>query len=104
MSAENAGMASDNDDMGGRISNLQMLAMNNDADSLNLILRSLTDSNPQIRSAAVEATIQFGSADAIPALQDALAKTESPPEKVDVQEAIDFLRLRPLSQNSIGSP
>jgi hypothetical protein len=78
--------------------------MNNDADSLNLILVSLADSDPQIRAAALEATIQFHSSDAIPALQDALAKAELPQEKMNIQGAIDFLKLPPLTQADTKSP
>jgi hypothetical protein len=103
VSVEGVGAPPNNDEVDNRISNLQALAMNNDADSLEFILQSLTDSNPQIRAAAVEATIQFDSPDAIPSLQDALAKTESPQEKVSVQEAIDFLRLQSISQNNLSS-
>jgi hypothetical protein len=77
---------------------LAALAMNNDADSLRTILRWLTDPDRQIRDAALEATIQFDSPDAIPSLQDALAQTEDGQEKASIQKAIDFLKLQPLTQ------
>jgi len=87
-----------------RITDLEELAMNNDADSLNLILESLTDTNPQIRAAALEATVQFNSPDAIPPLQAVLIKMELPQEKVNVQAAIDYLNLPSFSQNGITNP
>jgi HEAT repeat protein len=96
--------AADPQEIEDRIANLAELAMNNDADSLNLILASLTDANPQIRAAALEAVIQFNSPDAIPSLQAVLAKVELPQEKVDVQAAIDYLKLPSFSQTETANP
>ncbi|HTL73305.1 MAG TPA: HEAT repeat domain-containing protein [bacterium] len=79
-----------------RIAELETLALNDDTNSLQLILVALSDANPEIRGAALESTIQFGSPDAIPALQSVLAKTELAEEKVKIQEAIEFLKLPPL--------
>lgn len=79
-----------------RIAELETLALNDDTNSLNLILVALSDANPQVRDAALEATIQFGSPDAIPTLQYVLTKTELAGEKVKIQEAIEFLKLPPL--------
>lgn len=87
-----------------RITGLEALAMNDDADSLKLILEALTDPDPQIRTAALAAAIQFNSPEAIPSLQAALAKVERPQEKVDIQAAIDFLKLPSFSKNEIKSP
>jgi len=94
----------DPQDIDNRIADLAELAMNNDADSLNLILASLTDANPQIRAAALEAVIQFNSPEAIPPLQAVLAKVELPQEKVDVQAAIDYLKLPSFSQTETTNP
>src|SRR5436190_7943981 len=44
-----------------RISELEDLAMDNDPSSLDVILSELTNADPEIRRAALEATIQFGS-------------------------------------------
>jgi HEAT repeat protein len=87
-----------------RIAELETLAMNDDTNSLNLILAALTDVNPDIREAALESTIQFGSPDAIPALQFVLTKTELTEEKIAIQDAIEFLKLPPLAQTDIVNP
>jgi type VI protein secretion system component VasK len=79
-----------------RVAELQDLAMNNDPASLNSILSALGDSDAPVRKAAVEAAVQFGSRDAIPALQDAAMQTEDPQEKIDLLKAVEFLKLPPL--------
>ncbi len=91
-------------DIESRITGLAALAMNNDADSLKLILASLTDPDPQIRAAALEAAVQFDSPAAIPALQSALAEVELPQEKVNVQAAIDYLNLPSFSKTEAPNP
>ena len=50
---------------------LQDWSMNDDAESLNHIVAGLTSPEKEIREAAIEATKQFGSADAISALKAA---------------------------------
>ena len=57
--------------------------MNSDPASLYAILGALGDPDPPVRKAAVEAAVQFGSQDAIPALQDAAAQAEDPQEKLE---------------------
>jgi hypothetical protein len=99
-----AGAAPDNEAIDESIVRLEELAMNNDSDSLNLILLSLTDTNSLIREAALEAAIQFNSPEAIPWLQAALPKLEIPREKVQVLAAIEFLKLQPLSLNDGPAP
>jgi hypothetical protein len=99
-----AAVVLDPQEINDRITDLNTLAMNDDADSLKLILEALTDADPLIRAAALEATIQFNSPAAIPALQEAMAKVELPQEKVDFQAAIDFLKLPSFSKNEIKSP
>jgi hypothetical protein len=76
-----------------RIEELTDLAMNADSGSLDTILSELTNRDPQIRKAALEATIQFGSRDAIPKLMDAVSQIDEPKEKADILEAIEFLKL-----------
>jgi HEAT repeat protein len=53
------------------IDRLQDWSMNDDAESLNHIVAGLTSPEKEIREAAIEATKQFGSADAISALKAA---------------------------------
>jgi hypothetical protein len=65
------------------IDRLRDWAMNDDAESLNHIVAGLTSPEKEIREAAIEATKQFGSTNAISALKAAAAarrtlKTRSP--------------------------
>ena len=76
-----------------RIAELAQLAMDNDSYGLQIILSELSNRNAQIRQAARDAAVQFGSADAIPALADSALQTDDPQEKVDIQKAISFLKL-----------
>jgi hypothetical protein len=80
------------------IDKLNDLESHDDADSLHAILGDLTNSDKEIRAAAVESTIQFGSRDAIPVLQEQAAHTDDPNEKKDLLEAADFLALPTLSE------
>jgi hypothetical protein len=81
-----------------RTAELMDLGMNDDSESLNTILSELNNRDPQIRKAAVEAAVQFGSRDAIPNLMDAAAQTDDPQEKAEIMEAIQFLKLPTLSE------
>ena len=80
------------------VDKLTELQANDDAASLHAILADLTNSDKEIRAAAVESTIQFGSRDAIPVLQDLAARTTDPGEKKDLLDAADFLALPTLSE------
>ncbi len=81
-----------------RSSQLMDLAMNDDRASLDTILSELGNRDPEIRKAALEATIQFGSRDAIPKLTDAVSQTDDPNEKAALTDAIDFLKLPSLTE------
>ena len=81
-----------------RSSELMDLAMNDDPDSLRTILSELVNRDAEIRKTAVQASVQFGSRDAIPALADAATQTDDPRERVAIQEAIEFLKLPSLSE------
>jgi hypothetical protein len=81
-----------------RTAELMDLGMNDDSESLNTILSELNNRDPEIRKAAVEAAVQFGSRDAIPNLMDAAAQTDDPQEKAEIMEAIQFLKLPTLSE------
>lgn len=87
-----------------RSSQLMDLAMNDDRASLDSILSELTNRDPEIRKAALEATIQFGSRDAIPKLADAASQTDDPNEKTALNDAIEFLKLPSLTEISAHSP
>ena len=76
----------------GRVAELLDLAMTDDPASLSAILAELSNPNEEIREAAVLATIEFKSADAIPALVDAYNRTEEPEQKLCIRKAIDFLK------------
>jgi hypothetical protein len=76
-----------------RVQELLDLGMEEDNDSLNIILSELTSPDEEIRKAAVEAAIQFGSRDAIPALTVAGQQLDDPEEKAAIKEAIEFLKL-----------
>jgi hypothetical protein len=69
------------------------MGMSDDPADLKGILAELNNKNPDIRKSALSAAVQFGSKDAIPALQNELAWTEDLQEKVDIQNAIKFLQL-----------
>ena len=81
-----------------RSTQLMDLAMNDDRASLDTILSELTNRDPDIRKAALEATIQFGSRDAIPKLADAVSQTDDPKEKASLNDAIEFLKLPSLTE------
>jgi hypothetical protein len=83
-----------------KVEELQSLAMNNDAASLNVILAALTDSDPQIRAAAREAAIQFGDASAAVRLREVAAQTEDVAEKNALLEAAKYLELPSLPATS----
>lgn len=80
------------------IDKLQELQANDDAQSLRAILADLTNPDKTIRVAAIEATTQFGSRDAIPALKDLAAHTPDPDEKQQLQDAADFLALPSITE------
>src|SRR5207248_9485002 len=65
--------------------------------SLDTILAELTNRDPEIRKAALDAAIQFGSRDAIPKLADVASRTDDAHEKAALADAIEFLKLPSLS-------
>jgi HEAT repeat protein len=82
---------------------LSDLSTAHDPEALDTIVSELTNPDPAIRKAALHAAVDFGSPDAIPALQNELAWAEDPQEKVNIQNAIDFLRLPPAQPNGDDS-
>ncbi len=87
-----------------RISELNDLAMSEDPASLNQILGELDNPEPRIRSAAVDAAVQFKSAEAIPALRDAEQQATDTEEKMKIHQAIEFLSLTAQSQATNANP
>ena len=81
-----------------RVQELLDLGMEDDAQSLQTILSELSSADPEIRSAAVEATIQFGSADAIPELEKAMLFAENSQQRKEIDDAIEFLKLPKLTE------
>jgi hypothetical protein len=76
-----------------QIDQLDEWSRNNDKQSLSNIVSRLTSPDKEVRAAAIEATKQFGSAEAIPSLKAASESVESLQEKIDYLEAIEFLSL-----------
>jgi len=70
--------------------------MNDDTNSLHTILSELNNPDPEIRQAALDATIQFGATNAIPGLEAAALWNENPEEKKQIADAIEFLKLPQL--------
>lgn len=89
-----------------KIEALTDASMQSDAQSFQIIVNALKDERKEVRQAAVDAAIQFGSRDAIPFLEEAAAKIDDPREKIEMLDAIDFLKLpsfsetRPLRTNA----
>jgi hypothetical protein len=81
-----------------RVAELQDLGMEDDPESLKAILSELANPEPEIRQAAVDASVQFGSRDAIPRLLDAAARTDDPEEKSAILEAVEFLKMPTLAE------
>ncbi|MGA2866527.1 MAG: HEAT repeat domain-containing protein [Verrucomicrobiota bacterium] len=81
-----------------RVAELYELSMNDDSASLESILSELTNRDPEIRKAALEATVQFRSREAIPRLLEAASQTDDPHEKAAIADAIEFLKLPTLSE------
>jgi len=85
---------------------LAVWSMNNDLQSLSNILGDLTSPEKEIRMAAIEATKQFDSTNAIPVLKAMAANTDDHEEAIALLEAADFLSLPDvdLRGNGVGMP
>jgi hypothetical protein len=80
----------------GRISELDRLSWYDDAESLAKILGELRNSLPEIRAAALSATIAFSSRDSIPYLEAIYRETRDPAEQKAITDAIEYLKLPTL--------
>lgn len=76
-----------------RVAELDRLAWSDDPESLGKILAELRNSEPEIRAAALAATRDFGSRDAIPHLDDLSRDSKDPLEQKALDDLIDHLRL-----------
>jgi hypothetical protein len=85
-------------------SRLQDLSTQDDPASLSAIVNDLTNSEKEVRLAAIEATKQFGSKDAIPVLQADVASAADTDEKIALLEAADFLALPTLTDAGVQTP
>ena len=84
-----------------RKSDLYELGMSQDPAALKSILAEMHNPDPDIRKAALTATLDLGSPDAIPALQNELAWATDLQEKLDIQKAIEFLQLPQFGSDAI---
>lgn len=85
-------------------SRLQDLSTRDDADALSAIVNDLTNPEKEIRLAAIEATKQFGSSNAIPALKAAAANSPDADEQIAMLQAAEFLTLPTLADREPQTP
>jgi hypothetical protein len=85
-----------------RVNQLMDLALDNQPASLEIILSELTNRDPEIRQAAVQAAMQFDSREAIPRLREVLEQTEDTAEKAAITQAIEFLEIPTPSDAATG--
>lgn len=76
-----------------RVEELEGLAWFNDAASLDRILAEMRNTQPEIRKAALEAAVAFGSKDAIPKLEILARGTNDLKEQKAIADAIEYLSL-----------
>ncbi|MGA2661252.1 MAG: HEAT repeat domain-containing protein, partial [Verrucomicrobiota bacterium] len=81
-----------------RVAELMELASQDGPASLDIVLSELTNRDPEIRKAALEATLQVRSREAIPRLMEAAEQTDDPREKAAIADAIEFLKLPTLAE------
>ena len=96
--AEDEVQARANRDAISRIAELRELSLADDPISLSTILSELNNPDTRIRTAALDATIQFGSREAIPGLEAAAARADDPQDKRALEQAIEFLKLPSLTE------
>jgi hypothetical protein len=87
-----------------RVTQLMALAMNDDAESLNMICSELANPDKEIRAGALAAVVQFGDRSVAPRLRGLAAQTDDPREKTDILAAADQLDLPPLGSLTSSQP
>src|SRR5262249_16922883 len=83
------------------IAELEALGTDSDPAALAVITSELTNPDPEIREAAIEATVQFGSRDAIPALKEASTRIDDEAQRAEISKAISYLSLPTLDEVSL---
>jgi hypothetical protein len=83
---------------GNLFDDLNTWAMNNDDASRDAILAEMRNPDKEVRKAALEAAIQFGSRSVVPTLRDVAEETEDAGEKAAILEAIDYINLPSLTE------
>ena len=86
------------------VERLHQLSMNDDPASLSSILADLTNPEKEIRNTAIEATKEFGSSNAIPALKATAMNTADTEEQIALLEAANFLAQPGISFGETGTP
>ena len=80
-----------------RVAELASLAMNDDANSFNIIWSELSNRDKEIRAGALEAVIQFGDHSIGPRLRELSEQTQDPAEQAAILQAADYLDLPPIT-------
>ena len=83
---------------------LQQLSASSDPADVPKILADLSSPEKAIREAAIQAAKQVGGDDAVAALKAAAVKATDPKEKIEMQEAADFIALPSLSSTLPTTP
>jgi HEAT repeat protein len=86
-----------------RVKELAQLGATKDAKSLPSILSDLTSGDAEIRRAALSATLDYGDRSTIPVLQEAMDTLPDPQEKVNIRDAINYLKLPTLTEMNVSS-
>jgi HEAT repeat protein len=79
--------------IGAEVERIQELGTSEDPAALDELLQALSNSDKEIREAALEAVKQSGNSNAIPALETAVESAADVQEKISILEAIELLRL-----------
>jgi hypothetical protein len=88
----------------GEMRRLQDLSTKNDPESFSAILNDLTNSEKEVRLAAIEATKQVGNRDAIPVLKANVAGTTDTDEQIALLQAANFLSLPTIADSDVQAP
>ncbi|MGA3180156.1 MAG: hypothetical protein ABSF38_07430 [Verrucomicrobiota bacterium] len=85
-----------------RVAELGQWASTRDVSSLDTVLSELDNKDVKVRRAALAAAVEIGDRRVIPALEEARDGNQDPQEKVNIQQAIDFLKLPTLTEETQG--
>jgi hypothetical protein len=88
----------------GRVAELDRLAWFDDSESLHKILSELRNPLPEIRAAALAATLAFSSRESIPYLEAIARETRDPQEQKALTDAIEHLKLPTLIEELESQP